>query len=351
MKVGIDISQIVYGGGVATYTKNLVRALLKCSRDNQTMDYVLFGSNLGCFNDLNHWNKQFGGQVTSKLYPLPTTLLEFVWNRMHILRVEELIGEVDVFHSSDWTQPPAKAKKVTTYHDVVPLKYPQWSHPKIVSVHKRRLKRVEEEADCVIAVSDATKKDLLEVSKIPAEKVVVIYEGVGEEFKRGSEADVAEFKKRMRLPDEFILGIGGVGSRRNLDRVKVAAHGYNLVITGQTIPRVPQNDLPLLYSAAKVLLYPSFYEGFGLPVVEAMACGTPVITANISAMPEVGGAAALYVDPMDEGEIRDKLREVWVDEDLRQSMVKKGLRQAEKFTWEKCAKQTVEVYRKVAGQG
>lgn len=335
MKVGFDISQIAHGGGVARYTQNLALEL----NQKKEMDMVYFYSSL---------RKPYTGkQDNVKQFKLPPTLLEILFNRIRVIPIEFFIGKIDIFHSSDWTQPPASAKKVTTYHDVIPLKYPQWSHPKIVDTHKRRLKLVEQEIDIVITVSKATQKDLLEVSKIPANKIVVIYEGVDERFKPQTEEDIQGFKKRLHLPDDFILAIGGVGERKNLTRVKQVAKGFKLIITGETIPTVSEDDLPLLYASARVLLYPSLYEGFGLPILEAMACGTPVITSNVSSLPEVGGEAAVYVDPEKTEDISNKLKLVMEDEGLRNKLVQKGLSQAKRFSWKRCAEETINVYKRI----
>jgi glycosyltransferase involved in cell wall biosynthesis len=332
MKVGFDISQIAHSGGVGIYTSNLAEELLT----QKDLEMVFFYSSL---------RRPYNGKLPHvKSFPMPPILMEPLFNRRRILSMERLIGPVDIYHSSDWVQPPTKAKKVTTYHDVVPLKYPQWSHPKIVEVHKRRLKLVEKEIDMVIAVSEATKKDLIEVSSIPEQKITVVYEGVGDQFHPQDPHKVEQFRRKINLPSDFILAIGGVGERRNLKRVKEAADGYNLVITGQTIPWVTAEDLPLLYSASKLLLYPSLYEGFGLPILEAMACGTPVITSNVSSMPEVGGEAAVYVDPNYLDNIMEKVNEVMNNESFREEVIKKGLERSKMFTWEKCAEETTKVY-------
>ena len=331
----MDISQTAFPGGVSVYTNNLSEQLSK----NQALEMIFFYSSL---------RKKYKGDLKNvKKYKLPPTLFEMLFNKWRNVGIEKFIGPVDIFHSSDWTQPPSKAKKVTTYHDVVPLKYPQWSHPKIVAVHTKRLKIVEKEIDSVIAVSETTKRDLLEISKIPENKITVIYEGVGENFKVQNDRDIANFKKRMGLPDEFILAIGGVGERRNLDRVKQATQGYNLVISGTDIPWLDDSQMPLLYASAKVLLYPSLYEGFGLPILEAMAVGTPVITSNVSSMPEVGGQAALYVDPLNIDDIKESLKKVMEDEILRKTLIKKGFDNAKKFTWLKTADETFKIYRKL----
>lgn len=335
MRVGMDISQIAHGGGVTTYTQELAQKLSNIPSLEMFFFYTSF-------------RKPYRGKLKNvKSYRLPPTLFEVLFNRIRNTNIEKFIGEVDVFHSSDWVQPPSKAKKVTTYHDVIPLKYPQWSHPKIIAVHKRRLKLVEKEIDYVVAVSGSTKRDLMEVSSIPEEKIIVIYEAAGEVFKRQKVTAVDQFRKKMGLPNKFVLAIGGIGERRNLKRIKEACKNYSLIVAGQNVPWQSYEKLPLLYSAATVLLYPSLYEGFGLPILEAFACGTPVITSNVSSMPEVGGEAAEYVNPESVVDIENKLRIVMEDKKKRESMIKKGFSQAKKFSWQKCAEETAEVYKEV----
>lgn len=335
MKIGFDISQLAHKGGTVTYTENLANFLAV----DKALEMIYFYSS---------FRKSYNGNLPNvKSFKIPPTLLEILFNQIRVIPIERFIGEVDVFHSSDWMQPLSKAKKVTTYHDVIPLKYPQWSNTKIVDVHRRRLAIVEKEIDMVIAVSEATKKDLLEITSIPQEKITVIYEAAAENYKPQSAKKVALFRQKLGLPEEFVLAIGGIGKRRNLTAIKEAVSDFNLVVTGETIPWVSTEEMPLLYAAANVLLYPSFYEGFGLPILEAMACGTPVITSNTSSMPEVGGNAALYVDPLNVNDIAKKLKNVMEDHELTKEMIIKGLAQAGKFSWEKCATETANVYQKL----
>lgn len=335
MKVGMDLSQIAHKGGVGIYTQNLAKHLLKLP----DLNLIFFYSSL---------RKKYRGDLPNvKSYLLPPSLFEMLFNIIRNVSIEKFLGPLDIFHSSDWVQPPSKAKKVTTYHDLIPLKFPHLSLPKIVAVAKRRIKIVEQEIDYVIAVSNSTKKDLIELSSIPPEKIIVIYEGVSGHFKPHDQLETFEFKKKYNLPEKFVLSIGGIGERRNLDRVKEVCRNYSLVISGETIPLLKEEELPLLYSSASVLLYPSLYEGFGLPILEVMASGTPVITSNVSSMPEVGGEAALYVDPESVSDITQKLKMVMEDEKLRQDLIKKGFKQAKKFSWEKAAKETYQVYQEV----
>lgn len=334
MRVGFDISQIAHGGGVAVYTQNLAEKLEQFSE----IEPVFFYSSL---------RKKYQGNLTHvKSFSIPPTILEILFNRFR-MPIEKLIGDIDIYHSSDWIQPKTKALKITTYHDLTPIKYPLWSHKRVVEVQKRRLKLVEEEIDHVIAVSEATKNDLMQVSKIPEDKITVVYEGVSSIFKLQERAKVEKFKKDMGLPNNYILAISGVGQRRNLEAVKKVTANYNLIIAGETLPFLPYEKLPLLYCGADLLLYPSFYEGFGLPILEAMACGIPVITSNVSSMPEVGGDGAIYVNPHDLSDIKGKLKMVMEDKTIREEMTTKGFSQAKKFSWEKTALETVKIYKKL----
>lgn len=176
MRVGIDISQIVYQGtGVASYTKNLVENLLKIDQENE---YVLFFSSLRKsltqISDLKSPNHNF----KLKTFKLPPRLLDLLWNRLHIMPIEWFIGPVDVFFSSDWTQPPTlKAKKVTTIHDLSIFKFPKEHHPRIVATQKRRLRWVKKESDLVMCDSEATKEDVIKILGIKEERLRVVYPG------------------------------------------------------------------------------------------------------------------------------------------------------------------------------
>jgi len=335
LRIGFDISQLAHLGGVNTYTKNLTTELSKI----EDLEMVYFYSSL---------RKPYKGKLKNvKNYRLPPTLFEVLFNRIRNVPIEKFIGPIDIFHSSDWVQPPSKAKKVTTVHDMVALKYPQWSHPKIVAVHRRRLQIIEKEADCVIAVSQATKKDLVEVSNIPEEKIKVIYEGPSADFTIQPKEKIEAFRKKYHLPQKFVLAIGGVGERRNLKRIKEATLDYGLVIAGQTVPWLSLEELELLYQSASVLVYASLYEGFGIPILDAYLCGLPVITSNVSSMPEVGGDACLYVDPLNTDDIAKMIEIVMEDKSTRQGLIKKGFAQAKKFSWQKAALETAEIYRKL----
>lgn len=334
MKVGFDISQTAYRGGVAIYTNNLAKNLVKI----QGLEMVFFFSMLR--------QSYLGDLPGVRKFKFPPSLLNVLFNKLRLLKIEDFIGQVDIFHSSDWLQPPADAKKVTTYHDLIPLKFPEWSNHKIISVHKRRLELVQQEVDKVIAVSNSCKSDLLEVSKIPEKKIVVIYEGVDNSFTQFSEAEIKEFKTKWGLPDKYVLAVGGIGARKNLPRIKQASQGHHLVILGE-ITGITQSDVPLVFASSEGLMYMSLYEGFGLPILEAMACGVPVLTSNVSSMPEISKDAALLANPYDVSDMKGKLTLLLEDIELRRELIKRGLKRAKMFTWEKCAEQTCQIYKEL----
>lgn len=364
MRIGIDISQVVYGAGVSQYTMNLVGSFLKIDKKNE---YVLFGGALRRLNDLNHFTKNLSGNFVKRFYPLSPTMLDFLWNRIHKMPIENFVGNVDVFHSSDWSQPPVRqARRITTIHDLVPVLYPESSGTKIAAVHKRRLEWVKREVDRVIAVSNATKSDIITYLGIPQEKISVIYEAPSEIFKPVGENKVGEIRKKYKLSGEYLLTVG-TDPRKNIPRIVKAISRIPdapaLVVVGRRwdslsrtvgegqnivwLDQVPLDDLPALYSGAQALLYTSLYEGFGLPILEAMACGCPVVTSNVSSMPEVAGDAAILVDPEDFGEIRRGIETVLRQ---REELIKRGFARVKQFSWEKAAKETLKVYESVISE-
>lgn len=179
MKIGIDISQLAYPKtGVASYLQNLVENMIAKDSGNE---YILFYSSLRRklkTENLNHIRKNKSSNVKIKQFRFPPTLLDLLWNKLHIVPVEWLIGDVDVFISSDWTQPPSKAKKVTILYDLIVYTYPQETDKKIISVQKRKLAWVKKEVDGILCISQATKKDAEDLLHIPKNKLSVIYPGL-----------------------------------------------------------------------------------------------------------------------------------------------------------------------------
>jgi glycosyltransferase involved in cell wall biosynthesis len=230
-------------------------------------------------------------------------------------------------------------------------------------------------ADVIIAVSECTRRDAVRLYGIDQAKIRVVYEGVNPRFRPLDDREQLEaLRHRYALPARFLLYVGTIEPRKNLPALfeafkQIGLPGVKLVIVGkkgwlydETFARlqalglerevvftgfVPDDDLPGLYTLAEAFVFPSLYEGFGLPVLEAMACGTPVITGNVSSLPEVMGDAGILVAPGDVGGLVTALKRVLTDSHLRAQMSAKGLAQARKFTWEKAAQETLAVYRRV----
>lgn len=357
MKIGIDISQIIYETGVSWYTKKLVENLLKIDQENE---YVLFGGSLRRLNDLRAKASSFSGNFTTKFLPIAPTLSDLVWNRLHLINVETLIGEIDAFHSSDWSQPPTKAFKVTTIHDLWPIKYPELTHPKVVSAHNARLYWVKREADRIIAPSEATKNDLIELG-FKEEKIRVIYEGAHIEKKFADRAFIQKVKKNLKISGDFVLGVG-VSERKNTKNIikafdlAKAGKDLTLVLMGKPYLKIEQQRgvrligsvsdkvHDALYSEAKALIFPSLYEGFGLPILDAFISECPVVTSNTSSMKEITQDAAALVDPKSVESIAEGIKYSLTH---KQTLIKKGLARAKSFSWPKSATETLEVYKEI----
>lgn len=262
------------------------------------------------------------------------------------------------FHSSDWAQPPTNAFKVTTVHDLVPLIFPKQSHPRLVRTHRRRLKHVINKVDRIIAPSTTTKEDLIKFGA--KEKIIrVIPEAPDKIYKPAMKTQIEKLKKAYRIPEKYLLAIG-LSPRKNIQRIikafekMRAGKDLRLVIIGHPytkidIPRgvhvlghIPEPEMPVVLSGAEALVYPSLYEGFGLPILEAFACKTPVITSNLGSMQEVAGNAAALVDPNEVDSIASGIKKALK---YREKLVTKGLNRVGKFSWKKTAEKTLNIYK------
>ncbi|HET7098901.1 MAG TPA: glycosyltransferase family 1 protein [Patescibacteria group bacterium] len=347
MKIGIDISQIVYGTGVSLYTKQLVENLLKIDTQNQ---YVLFGGSLRRKQDILNLFPQ------SKVFPIPPTLADLVWNRLHVMPVEKLIGEIDVLHTSDWTEPPSKAFKVATVHDLYSLKFPRMIDPLIREVHKRKLAWVFKESSRVIVPSKATKDDLIGFG-MDENKIRVIQEAPN--LEKATSAEVEKTKQKYGITGDYVIAIGITKLKNTENIIKafdLARHGQDikLLLVGRPVGvklevvrnvrnlgYIESDELSPLLTGSRGLIFPSIYEGFGVPILEAFNCGVPVVTSNIGSMLEVAGDAAVLVDPYNVNSIAEGIIKALKGP---KGLIEKGTSRVKQFSWEDTARKTLEVY-------
>lgn len=360
MKIAIDISQAIYGTGVSVYTKNLVANLIK---EHLNDEFILFGGSLRRKQDLIHLAKKLKG--TPKIFPFPPTFMDFIWNSLHIIPIETFTGPVDIIHTSDWTEPPSRLPKVTTVHDLVPFKYPQTTTDSIRNAHKKKLAWVIRESRKIIAVSQSTKNDLISILRVPEEKIVVIPEGVESRYEPQPLEIVELAKKHYKTGDDYIFALSTIEPRKNhaalikaFSLVRQKYPDLKLLIGGRfrqdsnasptegvIMPGyIPDADLPSLYSGCLAFVMPSLYEGFGLPPLQAMACGAAVAVSDISSLPEVVGEAGVLFDP---GSIEAIAAGIIEAIENRSKLRRLSLEQASKFTWEKAAERTYKVYEDV----
>lgn len=372
MKIGIDISQVVYGTGVSTYTKNLVENLLTLDKVN---DYILFGSSLRAKKKLKEFLSELDGfkNFQSKIASFPPTILEIFWNKLHVYPIEKIIDVVDIFHSSDWTQPKIanlNTKKVTTIHDMVPYLFASSLPKKIVENQKKRMELVKKEVDFIIADSQTTKDDIVKFLEIPEEKIQVVYLAADPAFKNQSDEKVSVVMEKYKIKKPYILSVATQEPRKNIQKlidvftqIQQRRPELHLVLSGKYgwgpgfrtaenviwTDYISEEDLMCLYSGCRVFVYPSLYEGFGLPVLEAMACGAPVITSNNSSMAEISRDAAILVDPRSTSQLTRAI-EMILDLNLEnyQKMVRASLYRAKAYTWTKTARETLKIYEQLA---
>jgi glycosyltransferase involved in cell wall biosynthesis len=259
-------------------------------------------------------------------------------------------------------------------HDLTFMRYPEHAPPGLVSYLNEAVPRSVRRARLILADSESTRRDLIEMLQTPPDKVRVVYAGVGSEFRPVTDVvALAAVKTRYQLAQPFILTVGTLQPRKNhlrlvqaFSRVAAAHRDVRLVIAGgkgwsydetaAEIARlnlgdrvifpgfVSEEDLAAVYSLARALAFPSLYEGFGLPVLEAMACGTPVVCANASSLPEVAGDAAVLVDPLDVDGLAEALERVLDDDVLRQELIRRGHERAARFTWAAAANALLAAY-------
>ncbi len=298
-------------------------------------------------------------------------LLDDHWG---ILELTARKGAEAVHYPANFGPSSAVRGLVVTVHDLSFVRHPEWFRLNRALYYRFMLKRTARVATRFLADSEATAADLRAFLRLPEDRIDVAPLGVSTHFRPAPEAALAAVRGKYRLPERFLLYVGTLEPRKNLARLIAAWSRLSreeappLVVAGRVgwkteavkraaaeSPRrteilfpgfVPQEELPALYSAAQAFVWPSLFEGFGLPPLEAMACGTPVVTSNTSSLPEAVGDAALTVDPLDEDALSDAIRRVVTDSGLRAALREQGLARAALFSWQRTAALTLETYQR-----
>ncbi len=376
MQIGINAQLLVNRKrtGIENYIFYLIDNLAKIDDKNE---YVIF-----C-KDKNGIPVRV---LSKKNFRLCTTVLPIYKRNVRIFREHLLFPihifreRIDVYHGLSFVLPVlSNCPSVLSFVDLLAMTCPRDDMSYLTSMYLKLLLPItSRKAMRIISISDYTKNEGIEKLGLCEEKMVVTYLGVDESFRKITDTELLR-KVRLEygLPEKLILFVGALKPRRNVFRLvnayallkKRKPISHRLVITGVGGPSskqilttvaklglekevvfldyVPKEVLPVIYNLADLFVYPSLYDGFGLPSLEAMACGTPVIASNVSSLPEVVGDAGLQIDPYNVEEMSEAMWRVLSDDGLRAEMCKKGMERAKSFTWEKCARETLAVYKTV----
>ena len=378
-RIGIDVRVFGEGKitGVEVYTLNLLRNLFEIDHKNE---YILFCNSFG--GACRNLPKFEYSNVTVKSYGYPNRLLNTSLLFFKYPKIDKLLGGLDVFFSPRYLfcALSKECKHVVTMHDL------SFVHRRDLFSLKQRVwhraisdRRVTRKSAGVITVSDSTKLDLQKYFGVSSDKIHTIYPGIDHNVYnlRKDPEEEKNLKNRYNLKDDFFLYLGTIEPRKNLTGIILAYEEYRkasnvdtqLVLAGnlgwlykkilavvdksiykkdiRLIGAVPEFVKPHLYRMANILIFTSFYEGFGFPPLEALACGTPVITSLSASFPEVLGDAGFYVNPYKLEQIHRAFQELSEDESLRNDLIRKGIIQANKYDWEKTARKTLEILESV----
>jgi glycosyltransferase involved in cell wall biosynthesis len=369
MRIVLDARKL-HDFGIGTYIRNLVTELGRLDHDSA---YVLL-TKAEDADAAAAAGPNFRAVVeTSRPYSLSEQ-----WRvPMAVAR-----ARADLLHEPHYVLPPlTRCRTVVTIHDCIHLRFPEYLPNRAAFVYAHAMIRLAaRKADRVLTVSDASKRDILHYTGVAPDKVVVVHNGLDARFAAVPDAEAMDrVRQRFQLDHPFVLYVGNIKPHKNLERLIAAfasmradgPDGLKLVVIGdetskhpglrQAVHRhrldkhvrffgfQPAATLVTFYRLARAFVFPSLYEGFGLPPLEAMANETPVVTSNVSSLPEVAGDAALLVDPYDVASIADGIRRAVTDEPLRQQLITKGRARAKEFSWARAAADTLAVYREVLG--
>jgi glycosyltransferase involved in cell wall biosynthesis len=385
-RIGFDVtSALTQGGGIGRYTRELIHALVAEAPD---YDFTLFSARPPAAPPVTN-SLPIAANVTHRPAPVEEHWLYRLWYRARLpLPVQAFTGRIDLFHSPDFVLPPVSGciPTLLTVHDLSFVHYSETFPVKLVNYLNRSVPPSVRRADHILADSASTMRDLQSLWNVAPERITVLYSGVNERFRPVTDkAKLAAIRARYGLDQgPFVLTVGTVQPRKNYEMLVRAfkpvadKHPHTLVIAGgqgwmaeglmAEIERlrlgervrltgfVDDNDLPGLYSAADLFVFPSLYEGFGLPLLEAMACGTPVISSDASSLPEVardeptdetaaGPASAVLLSPHDESAWSAAMLRLLADEEARRRLIELGFARRARFSWRAAARQLADLYR------
>lgn len=364
MKIAFDAKRFFHNtSGLGNYSRDLVRILSEYEPDNE---YLLLNKNKSERGKdiLEHSNVKF----------IPTSKGKF--SRQLRMGKDAQKQNADIFHGLSgelplkWDKQPIK--KIVTIHDLIFVRYPQYYSFFDRKIHFWKFKKAADMADKIIAISEQTKRDIIDYLNVPEAKIEVIYQGCHKAFKEEQSQELIQaVKEKFNLPERFILNVGTIEDRKNLLNVVKAIHGTNipLVVVGRKtkyyqeiesflkknkmekqvlfLEGVSMDELAAIYKLADIFVYPSFFEGFGIPIIEALFSKTVVVTSNTSCLPEAGGKDSVYIDPKNELDIRAKIKFLWENESERKRREEKGFEFVQKFNDEPIAKELMHLYQKI----
>jgi glycosyltransferase involved in cell wall biosynthesis len=367
VRIGIDARRL-HDFGIGTYIRNLLKQLARLDRETEFVVFCRPG------------DREALAGIGENFRPVTETARNYSVAEQFRIPLALRREGVTLFHAPHYVLPPlVTCRSVVTIHDCIHLMFPQYLPNRLAYGYARTsIALAAHRATRVLTVSESSKRDILRFVDAPADKIDVIYNAYDERFAvEPCEEDIVRVRERYQLHDEFVLYAGNVKPHKNLERLIEAFHivrnrgldRLKLVLIGDEISKyaalrravhqhqlhryvrflgyLPEATLAVMYRLAGVFVFPSLYEGFGLPPLEAMASGTPVVTSNVSSLPEVAGDAAVLVDPYDPTAIADGIHRVLIDEGLRKDLRQKGLARARQFSWEQSVRRVRDIYSEV----